>query len=195
MHRQRIAAFLLGCLILGSLFMIFVAIENFGTVDRVLAAPPQQAAQMIQTLGPENVRLLLRYLAGEENRLFFTRWELAQIVLGAFLTAILLLEIKSRLPAGRLLPGITGATLIVALFQHFRVTPQMISLGRLIDFGAGAGSPAYNQFWRLHGLYGVLEIVKLVLLIVAAVILLFGRRWKTPEPVEASPVASTFAEP
>ena len=163
MHRHRMAAFLAGCLILGSLFMIFVATQNFGTVDRVLAAPPQEAAQMFQTLGPENARLLLRYLAGEENRLFFTSWELAQIALGALLTAILLLGIKSRLMA-----GMAGSMLIIALFQHFRVTPEMIALGRLIDFGAGSGSAAYSQFWRLHGLYGVLEVVKLLLLIVVA---------------------------
>jgi len=189
MHRHRIAAFLAGCLILGSLFMIFVATQNFATVDRVLAAPPQEAAQMFQTLGPENARLLLRYLAGEENRLFFTNWELAQIALGALLTAILLLAIQSRL-----LAGLVGAMLIVALFQHFRVTPEMIALGRLVDFGGGSGSAAYSQFWRLHGLYGVLEVVKLALLIVVAGILLFGRPAKTLEPVEASPEVSTLAE-
>jgi hypothetical protein len=189
MHRHRVAAFLAGCLILGSLFMIFVATQNFGTVDRVLAAPPQEAAPMFQTLGPENARLLLRYLAGEENRLFFTSWELAQIGLGVLLTAILLLAIKSRL-----LAGMAGAMLIVALFQHFRVTPEMIALGRLVDFGAGAGSAAYNQFWRLHGLYGVLEVVKLGLLIVVAGILLFGRRAKTPELIAPAAESASYAE-
>ena len=89
---------------------------------------------MFQTLGPENARLLLRYLAGEENRLFFTSWELAQIALGVLLTAILLLAIKSRL-----LAGMAGAMLIIVLFQHFRVTPEMIALGRLVDFGGGSG--------------------------------------------------------
>jgi hypothetical protein len=190
MHRHRMAAFLAGCLILGSLFMIFVATQNFGTVDRVLAAPPQEAAQMFQTLGPENARLLLRYLAGEENRLFFTSWELAQIGLGALLTAILLLWMKSRV-----LTGMAGAMLIIALFQHFRVTPEMIALGRLVDFGGGSGSAAYSQFWRLHGLYGVLEVVKLLLLVVVAGILLFGRRAKTSQPVEVNAAVSTFAEP
>jgi len=192
MHRNRIAAFLLGCLIMGSAFMIFVATENFGTVDRVLASPPQEAMQMFQTLGPQNARLLLRYLAGEENRLFFESWELAQIGLGALLTAILLLATKRRL-----LAGMTGSMVIVALFQHFRVTPEMIALGRLVDFGGGAGSAAYSQFWRLHGLYGVLEVVKLGLLIVAAIILLFTRQRKTSEPVtvESTPAVSTFAEP
>jgi hypothetical protein len=171
MHRNRIAAFLSGCLILGSLFMIFVATQNFQTVDRVLASPPPQAAQMFQTLGPDNSRLLLRYLAGEENRLFFVTWELAQIGLGIALTAILLFAIRSGL-----LAGMAGGMVIIALFQHFRVTPEMISLGRLIDFGAGAGSAAYSQFWRLHGLYGVLEVVKLVLVIVIAGVLLLDRR-------------------
>jgi hypothetical protein len=171
MHNHRFAAFLSGCLILGSLFMIFVATQNFQTVDRVLASPPPEAAQMFQTLGPGNSRLLLRYLAGEDNRLFFVAWELAEIVLGIALTAILLFAIRSGL-----LAGLAGGMVIIAAFQHFRVTPEMISLGRLVDFGAGAGSPAYNQFWRLHGLYGVLEVVKLILLAVVAGFLLFGRR-------------------
>jgi hypothetical protein len=140
---------------------------------------------MFQTLGEANARLLLRYQAGEENRLFFLSWELAGIAFGALLTGVLLLAIKRRL-----LSGIVGATVIIALFQHFRVTPEMISLGRLVDFGGGAGSPAYSQFWRLHGLYGVLEVAKLALLAVAAGILLFGRNVKTPDAVA---VESSFA--
>jgi hypothetical protein len=168
MHHHRIAAFLSGCLILGGLFMIFVATQNFQTVDRVLSSPPQEAAQMFQTLGHDNSRLLLRYLAGEENRLFFVTWELAEIALGIALTAILLFGLRSGL-----LAGLAGGMVIIALFQHFRVTPEMISAGRLIDFGAGAGSAAYNQFWRLHGLYGVLDVVKLVLVIAVAGFLLF----------------------
>jgi hypothetical protein len=170
MHYHRIAAFLSGCLILGSLFMIFVATQNFQTVDRVLASPPQEAAQMFQTLGHDNSRLLLRYLAGEENRLFFVTWELALIGLGIVLTAILLFAIRSGLAA-----GLAGGVVIIAAFQHFGVTPEMISYGRLIDFGAGAGSAAYNQFWRLHGLYGALEVVKLVMVLVVAGYLLLGR--------------------
>jgi hypothetical protein len=184
MRNHRMAAFLSGCLILGSLFMIFVATQNFQTVDRVLASPPPQAAQMLQALGQDNSRLLLRYLAGEQNRLFFLSWELAQIALGLALTAILLFAVRSGLMA-----GLAGGMVIIALFQHFRVTPEMISLGRLVDFGDGAGSVAYTQFWRLHGLYGVLEVVKLGLVIVVAAILLFGRRKREPvgiEPVEAT---------
>ena len=134
---------------------------------------------------------MLRYLAGEQNRLFFTSWELAQIGFGVSLTAVLLFPIKNRL-----LAGLTGTMLIVALFQHFRVTPEMIALGRLVDFSGGSGSAAYSEFWRLHGLYGVLEVTKLALLVVVAGLLLFGRSPKTLEPVEVDPaIATTFAEP
>lgn len=190
MHWHRLAAFLLGCLILGSAFMIFVATQNFATVDRVLAAVPEPAAPMVQTLGPENARLLLRYLAGQQNQLFFSSWELSQIAFGLLLTAILLLSIK-----GRMLAGMAGAVVIIALFQHFRVTPEMVALGRLVDFGGSSEPAAYSQFWRLHGLYGVLEVVKLVLLVVAAAVLLFPRRPKTTQPVEVDAVESSFAEP
>lgn len=170
MHYRRLAAFLAGCLILGSLFMIFVATQNFQIVDRVLASPPPQAAQMFQTLGPQSSRLLLRYMAGEDNRVFFESWEIAQILLGLGLTAVLLFVLRNGV-----LAGLSGGLVIIAFFQHLWVTPQMISFGRMIDFGAAVGSAAYNQFWRLHGLYGVLEVVKLGLLIVIAGFLLFGR--------------------
>jgi hypothetical protein len=167
-HFHRIATFFCGCLLLGGLFMIFVATQNFRTVDRVLASPPREAAQMFQTLGPENSRLLLRYLAGEENQLFFAAWEWAQIGLGIALTAILVFAVRRRL-----LAGLAGGIVLIAVFQHFGVTPQLISLGRLIDFGAGAGSVVSNQFLWLHGLYGVLEVVKLVVVIVVAICLFF----------------------
>ena len=141
--------------------MIFVATQNFGTVDRVLAAPPHEAEQMFQTLGPENARLLLRYLAGEENRLFFVSWEWAQIGLGLALTAALLLAIKNRL-----LGGMAGAMVIIALFQRFRVTPEMIALGRTVDFVPWLSeSAARDQYWKISGVYLTIEAVKYALLI------------------------------
>src|SRR5713101_435194 len=95
MH-HRIAAFLLGAWILGSLFMMFVATQNFGTVDRVLASAPPT---MIQAMGSEHARQLLRYMAGQENQLFFVTWEFAQIVLSATLAGLLLFGVGNRLLA------------------------------------------------------------------------------------------------
>src|SRR5208282_3012037 len=114
MQHSRIAAFLLGALLLGSLFLAFVATRNFRAVDAVLNSPPPEASKMIQTLGHQNARQLLRYLAGEENRGYFEAWELAQLALGVALVAFLLLGVEKRL-----LASLAGAMLALTLFQHF----------------------------------------------------------------------------
>src|SRR5690349_19417391 len=146
MHYSRISAFLLGALLTGSLFMAFVATGNFQTASEILKSPPPQAEKMIKQLGDENARLLLRYQAGEENRLFFDTWEIAQLVLGLFLAGLLFLTGKRRL-----LAGLAAAMVILTVFQHFKITPELIWQGRSIDFvPATADSTARQQFFRLH---------------------------------------------
>jgi hypothetical protein len=174
MH-HRIAAFLLGCWILGSLFMMFVATQNFRTVDRVLTSAPPQAEQMIQTLGPGRARDLLRYLAGEENQLFFTSWETAQLILGVALAGILFFGAHNRL-----LAGLAACLLILTVFQHFQVTREMIALSRSIDVQSAPPS----QFWRLHALYGSIEVLKLAIALAIAGLLLPEWRARSRSSVE-----------
>jgi len=172
MHHTRIAAFLLGALLLGSLFLAFVATRNFRAVDSVLNSPPPEASKMIQTLGHENARQLLRYLAGEENRGYFEVWELAQLALGTALTGFLLFGVENRL-----LAGLAGMMLILTLFQHFKITPDLLWMGRSIDFlPAAAESETHAQFWKLHGIYGGIEVVKMLLAVTIAGFLLPMRR-------------------
>jgi hypothetical protein len=183
MHYSRVSAFLLGGLLIGSLFMGFVATGNFQTVTEILKSPPPQAAKMIQQLGAENARLLLRYQAGEENRLFFESWETAQLVLGLFLAILLFLWEKRRL-----LAGLAGAMVILTIFQHFKITPELIWQGRSIDSAAVTADPtARQQFFKLHAVYGVMEVVKL-LLMVAIGIGLFPRRRRSTQRVEIDAV-------
>jgi hypothetical protein len=158
MH-YRIAAFLLGAWILGSLFMMFVATQNFRTVDRVLTSAPPHAEQTIQTLGPGRARDLLRYLAGEENQLFFNSWETTQLILGVGLAGVLFFGAHNKL-----LAGLAAGLLILTAFQHFQVTPEMIALSRSID----TQSSPPNQFWRLHALYGGIEVLKLLVALLLA---------------------------
>jgi hypothetical protein len=164
MRHTRIAAFLLGAWLLGTLFMIFVATQNFATVDRVMKSPPPEAYKMILALGNDSARQLLRYTAGEENRFFFENWELAQLVLGVVLTGLLIFGVESRM-----LAGFSGAMLILTLFEHFKITPEMAWLGRSFDFLPWtAESLSRDQFWKLHGAYSAIEIVKMLLAIVIA---------------------------
>jgi hypothetical protein len=183
MHYSRISAFLLGALLTGSLFMAFVASGNFQTVSEILKSPPPQADKMIKVLGDENARLLLRYLAGEENRLFFEIWETAELVLGLLLAGLLFLAGNRRL-----LAGLAGAIVILTIFQHFKITPELVWQGRAIDFVPATGDQtARQQFFKLHAAYGLIEVVKL-LLIIGIGIGLFPRRRGAHQRVEVDAV-------
>jgi hypothetical protein len=184
MHHSRISAFLVGSLLLGSLFLAFVATHNFRAVDAVLNSPPPEASKMIQTLGDSNARQLLRYLAGEENRGYFEAWELAQIALGAALVGFLLFGVKNRF-----LAGLAGAILVLTLFQHFKITPDLLWMGRSIDFLPRASeSQVRDQFWKLHGIYGGIEVVKMLLSATIAGFLFPMRRRRVRQRVEVDPV-------
>lgn len=184
MHFNRFAAFLLGAWLLGSLFMAFVATQNFATVDRVLGAPPTEATKMIQTLGPDNARHLLRYMAGEENRGFFQAWELAEIVFGVALIALFLFGSKNRI-----LAGLTGALLLLTVFQHFRITPDLVAIGRSNEFLTGnTPGRVRSEFGKLHAIYGVVELVKIALTLVIAGFLFTRRRRTSRQRVEVDAV-------
>jgi hypothetical protein len=158
MHR-RIAAFLLGAWILGSLFMMFVATQNFGTVDRVLASAPPT---MIRAMGSEHARQLLRYMAGQENQLFFVTWEFAQIVLSAALAALLFFVVGNRF-----LAILAGGLFLLTAVQRFWVTPEMISLAGQLDTATLA-----SRFSGLHAIYGVIEVLKLLIAVAIGCVLL-----------------------
>jgi hypothetical protein len=184
MPYPRIAAFLLGSWLVGSLFLAFAATRNFRTVDTVLNSPPPAASKMIQTLGHENARQLLRYLAGEENRGYFEAWELAQIAIGIALVGLLLLGFDKRLPA-----GLAGAMLALTLLQHFKITPEMLWMGRSIDFLPGTTQSELRQeFWKLHGIYSVIEVVKMLGTVTLAGFLFTLHRRRLRQPVDVDAV-------
>jgi len=187
MRHTRIAAFVLGAWLLGTLFMIFVATQNFETVDRVLKNPPPEAYRLILALGNDNARQFLRYTAGEENRFFFENWELAQIVLGVLLTGLLVFGVESRL-----LAGFSVAMLILTVFEHLKITPEMAWLGRSFDFLPWtAESLARDQFWKLHGVYSAIEIVKMLLAVVMAGFLFQMRQRRPRQRVQVKDVDYT----
>jgi hypothetical protein len=152
MDKRRVVASLLGAWFALTLFMAAVATQNFRAVDRLLAAPAPEAAESLRALGPEGARRLLRYQASELNRFFFRRSEEAQLALWV----VVLIVARDRWT--RML----GSAVLVALLVEFLfLTPRIISLGRAMDFAPA--SALRPLFWRLHGAYSTLELVKWVL--------------------------------
>jgi hypothetical protein len=166
MHTRRLAAFLLGCWFVGSLFMAFVATHNLRSVDHLLQSPPPEAKPILAQLGPQ-ARPLLRHQAGELNRAYFRSWEVAQLIFGGSF-AIALLPSRRHLKMPLM---ITGLMLMILLLQLTVLTPELIGQGRRLDFAANAPPDERKLFGLLHGLYSGAELLKLGLMVVTAVLL------------------------
>jgi hypothetical protein len=147
MHHQRIAAFVLGAWIMGSLFMIFVATQNF---------------QMADALGNPDTHAALRQMAGRLNQRFFVNWELVELILAIGFAAAAWFGTGRRV-----LAGISLAPLAIVAVQRLFITPRMLSLTAQLG-----NSAVSDDFAKLHAMYGILEVLKLVLLFALAALLL-----------------------
>lgn len=172
MRFRRLALFFLGMWIGVSLFVAFAATRNFASVDSLLQAPPEPAAQVLKSLPPDSARRLLRHLVGEENRSYFENWELAQFGLGLLIAALLFIE-----PRTRKLAAFPCGMLLLVVFLHFKVTPEVVWLGRQIEFlPAAAASAERREFASMHSIYGAMELTKLLLGLILAGFLVVRRR-------------------
>jgi hypothetical protein len=155
-HFRRFACFLLGAWLAGGLFMDMVATQNFRSVDRLLAKPVPPAAQQLDKLGSDDARLLLRHQVSEQNRWYFETWGFAEIVLGVLI--LLILVFGSTENNFSLLLALL--MLLVAIVQRSTLTPQIVVLGRIIDWiPIDQPSPERSRFWMLHKAFVSLELV------------------------------------
>lgn len=142
----------------GSVFMDLIAVQNFRSVDRFLGDPGITAVQDVHTLGKAETRVLLRHLAGEQNRFYFEQWEWIELGLG--LCFLLILVFGNRPPKVSIL--LCLAMLAIVLAQRAALTPQIGKLGRALDFVATPPTDAQTKmFWMLHGIYSGVELLKI----------------------------------
>jgi hypothetical protein len=154
--KTRWALVVMGAWTMGSICMSIVATENFYTIDRLLEASTKaEFYAIVQKLGHGPTRDLLRYLSSELNRLYFQMWNVAQVALG-----LLAWWLVGRAP--RIRWGIVTMLGIVVLMLAYP-TPQIVSLGRSLDFvPRDPAPPGMQRFWILHAAYTSLEMLKLV---------------------------------
>jgi hypothetical protein len=161
--RRQWALVILGAWIAGSICMSVVATENFYTIDRLLASRANPAfAAAADRLGAVEARDLLRYLSSELNRLYFQLWNGAQMVLGV-LALWLIAGSAKRVKWG------VAAMLATVMLMLVYLTPQIVTLGRSLDFvPRDPAPPGMSRFWVLHAAYTSLEMLKLVVGVVVA---------------------------
>jgi len=144
--------------------MILVATQNFRSVDRLLATPAS-ATSRIEKLGRDQARALLRYQVSEQNRWYFQTWEKIQLALGIALLA-------ATFRQSRILLSLAAAMFALLLAERFYLTPEIVRLGRLIDFAPQALER--SAFWMFHGAYSSIELAKLALGFFLSGRLIFG---------------------
>ena len=176
MHSRRLASLLIGAWLAASIFMDFAAIQNFRSVDRFLNAPGPLAAQQLQQMGGKaSARVLLRNQAAEVNRFLFEQWEHAELALGIVLIMVFIFG-HGDVPQASLI--LAALMLCVVAVDRFFLTGEITRLGRLLDYPNTPGADA-AAFWRLHGLYSGLELLKLALGLGLAGTLVIRHRDKT----------------
>ena len=170
------AVFGMAALLAGTVFIAIVATQNFYTIDRLLAAQPNPAfGAAVNKLGAPEARELLRYLSSELNRLYFQYWNMAQLLIGIFVLWIIM-----KLPHSRRVKWYVVAMLAVVLVLTIVITPQMLYVGREIDFvPRDPQTPRLRTFGLLHAAYTLLDAIEMILGIMVTVWLMRGKETET----------------
>jgi hypothetical protein len=161
MHTRRLAAFLLGGWIAGSIFMVTLVITNLRAANSAFQGTmPEPVHQMLQNAGLENVRMLVQFHASEMTRTYLSRWELLQIVLGiGFLFVLVFATHTRRAP---LFFG--GMMVVLVAFLHFFIAPELAYIGRQLDFvPRDSNIDLRLRLWMLTQVYFVLDAVKVLI--------------------------------
>ena len=158
----------LGGWLLGTLMVAVVATQNFFMVDRLLRSPTSALQQKIGGLPPGEARELLRHLASELNRFYFSVWGWMELVLVGLLLAGAVWGFQDR----RLMAGF-AVMLCLVLISNFYLVPRLVEVGRSLDFVPREPAPvALALFGRLHAAYSGLDLVRLVVGVWMAVVLM-----------------------
>ncbi len=139
--------------------MWFAASGSFRTVNRVLHESNSRFAEAAKPLSPDQTRVVLRYLTSEINRTYFRAYGWAQLVLGALLLVLLLREV----PRNTIDLAIAGTMLALAAVLTLYITPEIVAVGRQIDFlPREPVPPELARFRTLHAAFTGLDGAKLL---------------------------------
>lgn len=167
--KRRLAIFFMAVWLTGTLFMALVATENFWTIDRLFAAHSNPGfAATVEKVGYDTARSLIYYYSSELNRLYFQIWGLVEIAIGIFV-----LRCVVTLPKSAKTKWMIVAMLAITLLFVGAITPQIVSVGRALDFvSRDPAPPELRTFGLLHAAYTVLDGIKFILGILVALSLM-----------------------
>ena len=169
MRARALLILVLGLWLGGSLVVGAVTSYNFaGFADLFERNPALTAQAGFDPADTEAKKTSLLWVhASELNRVFFEAWNRTQLILGALALVLALLS-----HSGRLVPALLFLALLLVALVHFGIEPQVVVLGRELDFAPRTPPPPQVEpFQRLHGLYFGAELLRLALVALAAALL------------------------
>lgn len=166
------------CLVLGawlgeSLLVGAVVAYQLGGFEDLFARNPQLAerAGFSPTDEAAKKTSLLWVHASELNRVVFEHWNRAQLML-ASLALVLAVGCKTH----RLTLALLVAALALVGYLHFWAGPEIVALGRQLDFVPRLPPPPeLGRFQGAHRVYFGLELTRLVLVSVATLLVVMAR--------------------
>jgi len=172
MKHHPLLAFLLGIWLGGSVLVGAAVAYNFAGFEDLFARNPklaQQAGFLPQDTAAKKSSALWVH-AAELNRVLFQAWNRTQLVLGAL---VLGLAITWR--ARRLATVLLALGLALVLFTHFGLEPQVVGIGRQLDFVPRTPPPPQlAAFQDAHRAYFIADTLRFCLVLAAAGLLLYG---------------------
>lgn len=163
---------ILGIWLGGSVILGSVVAYNFSGVEDLFERNPrlqERAGFAIDDVDAKKTSLLWVH-SSELNRVFFEVWNRVQLVIGGLAVVVALWAGVRRLPLVLLI----AATALVAVI-HSGLEPQMVDLGRQLDFVPRDPPPSMlADFQRYHGVYFLAESIRFGLVLVAALLLITG---------------------
>ena len=184
MKTRSLLILVLGIWLGGSLIMGAVVSYNFAGFADLFERNPRLAERAgFNPADTEAKKTSLLWVhASELNRVFFHAWNRTQLVLGALALTLALAARARWLPVGLLV-----AALGLVAYIHFGIEPQVVELGRQLDFlPRTPPPPMVEPFQRLHGLYFSAELLRLTLVALAALLLILNLKGR-PSSCEVSP--------
>ncbi len=156
--------------------MGWVAIHNIGSVEPILKQSDRQLQREIKDIGYDRVKTLLRFEAAELNRYYFYNWEWVQLLLAIIATVILL----DATGGNKLTMIMMAGIILMLLVQHFLIGPEILELGRGLDFAPTDQMLDERRAFRtFHTYYTSIEAIKFVLIgIISVRMLLHGSSGK-----------------
>lgn len=135
-----------------------VSVASLRVAGNTAKSPPGEPARALFVIGEPMTEQLFRYIASEINRTLLETGGLIELGLVLAIGIILFLQNYSR-PATIL----AGVLLLGVCATHFLLTPQVVSLGRILDFRPAEMMIAErDRLARLNMMHGGLVVFRLL---------------------------------